>query len=90
MKNKFTAISEIGEFNLIDRLTQNIETKHASTKKGIGDDGAIITQLAKKMGWKKILVLTFKPAVQNAWEQDLITHVDFKVWQFFSSNNSNF
>ena len=48
MKNKFTPISEIGEFNLIDRLTQNIETKHASTKKGIGDDGAIITQLAKK------------------------------------------
>ena len=48
MKNKFTPISEIGEFNLIDRLTQNIKTKHASTKKGIGDDGAIITQLAKK------------------------------------------
>ena len=24
-------------------------------------------QLAKKMGWKKLLVLTFKPAVQNAW-----------------------
>jgi len=47
-------------------------------------------QLAKKMGWKKILVLTFKPAVQNAWEQDLISHVDFKGWQFFSSNNSNF
>ncbi|HNE05895.1 MAG TPA: GIY-YIG nuclease family protein, partial [Anaerolineales bacterium] len=25
-------------------------------------------QLAKKMGWKKVLVLTFKPAVQSAWE----------------------
>ena len=48
MKNRFTPISEIGEFNLIDRLTQNIKTKHASTKKGIGDDGAIITHLAKK------------------------------------------
>ncbi len=39
-------------------------------------------QLAKKMGWKKILVLTFKPAVQSAWEEDLLTHVDFEGWQF--------
>jgi hypothetical protein len=29
-------------------------------------------QLAKKMGWKKVLVLTFKPAVEDAWEEDLI------------------
>ena len=41
-------------------------------------------QLAKKMGWKRILVLTFKPAVQNAWEEDLQTHVDFEGWQFIS------
>ena len=41
-------------------------------------------QLAKKMGWKKILVLTFKPAVQNAWQEDLQCHVDFKGWQFIS------
>lgn len=41
-------------------------------------------QLAKKMGWKKVLVLTFKPAVQSAWEEDLKTHVDFKGWQFIS------
>lgn len=39
-------------------------------------------QLAKKQGWKKVLVLTFKPAVQNAWEEDLKCHVDFKGWQF--------
>ena len=39
-------------------------------------------QLAKKMGWSKILVLTFKPAVQNAWEEDLQSHIDFKGWQF--------
>lgn len=41
-------------------------------------------QLAKKMGWKKLLVLTFKPAVQSAWEEDLKTHIDFKDWQFVS------
>lgn len=39
-------------------------------------------QLAKRMGWKRILVLTFKPAVQSAWEEDLKTHVDFEGWQF--------
>lgn len=39
-------------------------------------------QLAKRMGWKRILVLTFKPAVQSAWEEDLLTHVDFEGWQF--------
>jgi len=41
-------------------------------------------QLAKRMGWKKILVLTFKPAVQSAWHEDLILHIDFKGWQFVS------
>ena len=41
-------------------------------------------QLAKKMGWRKVLVLTFKPAVQDAWEEDLKRHIDFKGWQFIS------
>lgn len=39
-------------------------------------------QLAKKMGWRRVLVMTFKPAVQSAWESDLKQHVDFKGWQF--------
>jgi hypothetical protein len=39
-------------------------------------------QLVKKMKWEKVLVLTFKPAVQSAWEEDLKQHVDFKDWQF--------
>ncbi len=39
-------------------------------------------QLAKEMSWNKMLVLTFKPAVQSAWESDLKGHVDFAGWQF--------
>jgi type III restriction system endonuclease len=39
-------------------------------------------QLAKRMGWKKVLVLTFKPAVQNAWQEDLENHLDFQDWSF--------
>lgn len=43
-------------------------------------------QLAKQMGWRKVLVLTFKPAVEDAWKEDLLSHVDFKEWQFISKN----
>lgn len=39
-------------------------------------------QLAKRMDLKKVLVLTFKPAVESAWEEDLKTHIDFEDWQF--------
>jgi hypothetical protein len=40
--------------------------------------------LAKRMGWRKVLVMTFKPAVQSAWQEDLECHIDFKGWQFIS------
>ena len=43
-------------------------------------------QLAKKQGWTKVLVLTFKPAVQSAWKEDLLSHVDFEGWQFISND----
>ena len=39
-------------------------------------------QLARRMGWRRLLVLTFKPAVKTAWEEDLLTHKDFEGWQF--------
>lgn len=45
-------------------------------------------QLAKKMGFKRILVLTFKPAVESAWREDLMTHVDFEGWQFISNKDA--
>ena len=41
-------------------------------------------ELAKCMDFKRVLVLTFKPAVLSAWEDDLNTHVDFEGWQFIS------
>jgi hypothetical protein len=46
-------------------------------------------QLAKKMDWKRVLVLTFKPAVENAWEEDLNNHMDFEGWQFISNHSIN-
>lgn len=42
-------------------------------------------QLAKKLGAKRVLVLTFKPAVEDAWQTDLESHVDFDGWQYLNS-----
>ncbi len=39
-------------------------------------------QLAKQMKAKRVLVVTFKPAVQDAWNEDLASHVDFEGWQY--------
>lgn len=41
-------------------------------------------QLAKKLGAMKILVVTFKPAVEDAWQRDLESHADFDGWQYLS------
>lgn len=44
-------------------------------------------QLAKHLKLKKILILTFKPAVQSAWAEDIRSHVDFEGWQFISRDS---
>jgi hypothetical protein len=41
-------------------------------------------QLAKRLAAKRILVVTFKPAVEDAWRADLESHVDFDGWQYSS------
>ncbi|NYE35650.1 hypothetical protein F4692_000754 [Nocardioides cavernae] len=43
-------------------------------------------QLAREMGFTRILVLTYKPAVQSAWRDDLLSHVDFEGWHFVDRN----
>ncbi len=44
-------------------------------------------QLAKKLGAKRVLVLTFKPAVEDAWQTDLENHVNFEGWQYLSKSS---
>jgi hypothetical protein len=46
-------------------------------------------QLAKKLGAKRVLVVTFKPAVEDAWQTDLESHVDFEGWQYLSRNSDH-
>jgi len=46
-------------------------------------------QLAKRLGAKRVLVLTFKPAVEDAWQTDLESHVDFDGWQYLSRSSGS-
>ncbi len=46
-------------------------------------------QLAKKLGAKRVLVVTFKPVVEDAWQTDLECHVDFDGWQYLSRNSDS-
>jgi hypothetical protein len=43
-------------------------------------------QLAKKLAAKRVLVVTFKPAVEDAWQTDLENHKDFDGWTYISRN----
>jgi len=42
LKPNFTDVNVLGEFGLIERLTSGLESKHASTVKGVGDDAAVL------------------------------------------------
>jgi hypothetical protein len=44
-------------------------------------------QLAKKLTAKRVLVMTFKPAVADAWQTDLESHTDFNSWQFLARDS---
>ncbi len=46
-------------------------------------------QLAKKLGAKRVLVVTFKPAVEDAWQTDLESHADFDGWQYLSRSSGS-
>ena len=37
-----TSLSSLGEFGLIDHLMDNVELKNTSSKKGVGDDAAVL------------------------------------------------
>jgi len=44
-----TSISQLGEFGLIEHLTNNFKINHPSTLKGIGDDAAVLDFADKKI-----------------------------------------
>ena len=44
-------------------------------------------QIIKSLGLKNVLVLTYKPAVDASWREDLETHIDFVGWNYVSSKD---
>lgn len=53
MDKQQTEISSIGEFGLIDRITKDFPLRNESSKKGVGDDAAVL-----EFGEKEVLVTT--------------------------------
>lgn len=47
--SRYTALSTLGEFGLIDHLTRTIQLKNPSTRKGVGDDAAVLDYPDKKI-----------------------------------------
>ena len=84
-----TAVAKTAHyFNSIKQDKNNHRTPHFlwNAKMRFGKTFATY-QLAKKMNWQKVLILTFKPAVKSAWEEDLTCHADFEGWQFISRDS---
>lgn len=48
-KRNLTKLSEIGEFGVIEHITENVKIKHPETIKGIGDDAAVLDYKDKQI-----------------------------------------
>jgi len=46
-------------------------------------------QIIKSLNLKRVLVITYKPAVDASWREDLETHVDFADWKYISAKEFN-
>lgn len=45
-------------------------------------------QLALRMRAKRVLVVTFKPAVEQSWADDLRNHMDFEDWEYLNAKTA--
>lgn len=53
-----TDISTLGEFGLIDRMTEGLELRNASTLRGVGDDCAVLQYSSEAVDPRRLLVTT--------------------------------
>ena len=42
-------------------------------------------QIMRSLGVQRALVLTYKPAVDESWREDLESHIDFEGWNYYSA-----
>ena len=59
-----TDISTLGEFGLIDRMTEGLELRNASTLRGVGDDCAVL-QYSSDLTYTPLKHLGYKAAMVN-------------------------
>ncbi len=75
-------LESLGEFGLIDHLTKNIEIKHASTVKGIGDDSAVINSSKQQVITTDLLLqgihfdLVYTPLVHLGYKAVIVNLSD--------------
>ena len=55
-KTKFTPISELGEHNLISKITSPFQLNQVTTKMGIGDDSDVLCDLNDELVKFSLLV----------------------------------
>ena len=53
--SKRTEIATLGEFGLIDHLTQRIQLKNATSIKGVGDDAAVLDYKDKQSCYNRFV-----------------------------------
>ena len=68
-----------------DRAVEVRMAEHYPTKL---PDGTMPYRVELVESAKRVLILTFKPAVESAWRDDLLHHRDFEGWQFVSNKNA--
>jgi len=80
------AVKRIAEYY---RQQKNHQSRHFlwNAKMRFGKTFATY-QLALEMGWTKLLILTYKPAVEDSWRRELESHQDFQHWQFIGKGQT--
>lgn len=46
-------------------------------------------KLIQKMGFKRVLILSAKTDVKMAWQDDLLSHIDFDGWAWYDTDESS-
>ena len=76
-----TDISTLGEFGLIDRMTEGLELRNASTLRGVGDDCAVLQYSSEAADPRRLLVTTdmLMEGIPSALTYTPLKHLGYKA-----------
>jgi hypothetical protein len=46
-----------------------------------------VCEIFKELGLKRMLIMTYKPAVDASWKEEVEKHVDFDGWKYYSAKD---